>query len=86
MSIKIPPMKLLPLLTKLGSYFTLGLDYYVQLKTTGQEIGPEGVAMFIEAKMEEWDPEILGKKALDPETRTAAARMLAGVAVNLSAE
>jgi|APSaa5957512622_1039677.scaffolds.fasta_scaffold399723_2 hypothetical protein len=86
MPVKIPPMKLLPLLTKLGSFFTQGLDYYVLLKTQGKDIGPDGVALFIAAKMEDWEPEILGKKALDSDTKAAAARMLAGVAVNLSSD
>jgi len=86
MPLNIPTSKLLPLLMKLGSYFTQGLDYYVLLRSQGQDIGADGVALFISSKMETWDPTILGKKALDPETREAAARMLAGVAVNLSSD
>ena len=34
-------------------------------------------------KMTVWDPEVGGKKLFDSETRTAAARFLAGVIVNM---
>lgn len=76
------PMKLLPLVSKLGEYLKLGVDHYVMLKAAGPDAGPDVVAAFLLVKMEGWDPQLNGKRLLDAETRQAAARFLAGVAVN----
>ena len=81
---KISAMALLPLLSKLGDYFKAGLDHYVQLKASGAEVSPDIVAMFIYGKMEGWQPKLLNRSILDHETKVAAARMLAGLIVNLS--
>lgn len=78
--------KFLPLVTQLGNYLKMGLDHYAVLKTTGQEAGPDIVAAFLEAKMQAWQPKLSGKDLLDDETRHAAARFLAGVAVNYTKE
>jgi hypothetical protein len=40
--------------------------------------------MFLENKMASWDPKLNRKSLLDSETRSAAARFLAGVAVNFT--
>jgi len=76
--------KFLPLIQQIGTYLKLGADHYADLRTAGKEAGPEAVALFLQAKMMEWNPEIGGKALLDDETRAAAARFLAGVAVNFS--
>jgi hypothetical protein len=86
MAVQISAAKLIPLLTKLGSYFTQGLDYYILLRAAGKDAGPDMVTSFIVDKMKDWNPEVLGKHVLDRETKHAAARMLAGVVVNLSVE
>jgi hypothetical protein len=76
--------KLLPLVTQLGNYLKMGLDHYADLRSAGKEAGPEIVAMFLRAKLETWEPKVGDKKLLDDPTRDAAARFLAGVAVNFA--
>lgn len=83
---KVSTMALLPLLSKLGDYFKAGLGHYVQLKASGADANPDIIAMFILSKMEGWDPKLMGKTVLDDETKTAAARMLGGLIVNLSTD
>jgi hypothetical protein len=82
--IKISVSKLLPLLSQLGKYFKVGLDHYAMLRERGDEVGPEVIAAYIETKMDGWDPKISGTPVLDDETKAAAARMLAGVTINLA--
>jgi hypothetical protein len=83
---KVSTMALLPLLAKLGDYFKAGLDHYVQLKASGADTNPDIIAMFIFAKMEGWNPKLINKRVLDHDTKTAAARMLGGLIVNLSSD
>ena len=84
MSAKPSVAKLLPLLSKLGSYFKAGVDHYADLKTSGVEATPEVLAIFIHAKMEGWEPLVNGAAVFDPDTKEAASRMLAGVIANLA--
>ncbi len=42
------------------------------------------IAAFLQMKMTDWNPQVGGKVLIDDETRAAAARFLAGVAVNFS--
>lgn len=74
--------KFLPLVSQLGNYLKLGIDHYADLRAAGSQAGPEVVAMFIRAKLSDWNPKASGKELLDDPTRDAAARFLAGVAVN----
>jgi hypothetical protein len=74
--------QLLPLVTQLGTYLKLGMDHYVALKAAGSEASVEVVASFLLMKLETWDPKVGSKHLLDGETRKAASRFLAGVAVN----
>lgn len=76
--------KLLPLVTQLGNYLKMGADHYADLRSAGKEAGPEIVAMFLRAKLDSWDPKVNDKKLLDDATKDAAARFLAGVAVNFA--
>lgn len=76
--------KLIPLVSQLGAYVKMGMDHYADLRSAGKDAGPEVVAMFLEMRMAEWDPKVGDKTLLDPETKRAAARFLAGVAVNFA--
>jgi hypothetical protein len=76
--------KLLPLAQQIGTYLKLGADHYADLRSAGQDAGPDVVAAFLGLKMMDWNPIIAGKSVLDDETRAAGARFLAGVAVNFS--
>ena len=72
-----------PLISKLGDYLKVGFDHYVALKASGTDLTPDLLAVFLSMKMTVWDPEVGGRKLFDAETRTAAARFLAGVIVNM---
>jgi hypothetical protein len=77
-------VKLLPLLAKMGNYFKVGVDHYATQKGSGVEMSVETLAAFICVKMDSWSPLIAGKDVLDPETKAACARMLAGLIINLA--
>jgi hypothetical protein len=77
-------MKMLPLVAKLGEYLQEAFEYYVRLRATDASVDADTIAAFMAMKMESWDPEINGKKLLDSETRKAACRFVAGVAVNMA--
>ena len=42
------------------------------------------LAVFLAMKMTSWNPQMNGKNLMDDETRQAAARFLAGVAINMA--
>lgn len=69
---------------KLGDYLKQGVDHYATLKALGGEIDADIIGAFIESQIGDWNPEIAGKKLLDPETRAACARFLGGIAYNVS--
>jgi hypothetical protein len=83
-AVNIPLAQLMPHLTKIGTYLKLGADHYADLRAAGSDVSPEIIAAFLQMKMADWDPRIYGKALLDDETRAAAARFLAGLAVNFS--
>jgi hypothetical protein len=72
------------MLSTLGGYFKQGADHYATLQASGATSSPEVLAAFINIKMCDWDPKISGKAVLDPATKEAASRMLAGLIINLS--
>lgn len=74
--------KLLPLVGQLGTYLKLAIDHYSALRAAGAEVQPEVIAMFLREKLGMWDPKIGTRSLLDDPTRDAAARFLAGVAIN----
>lgn len=76
--------QMLPLITKLGEYMKLAIDHYAVLKATGADADPAVLAVFLSEKMRSWDPKVGRVSVLDGDTRDAAARFLAGVAVNLA--
>ncbi len=81
---KFNKMKMLPLVAKLGEYLNKAFDHYVEMQANGVEIDADTLATFMADQMESWDPAISGKKLLDPTTRKAACRFVAGVAFNLA--
>ena len=76
--------KLLPLIMKLGDYLKAGVDHYATLKSVGGEIDADILGAFIEMQIGEWNPKVAGKTLLDPETKSACARFLGGIAYNVS--
>lgn len=76
---------MLPLVTKLGEFLKQAFEAYVHLKTLGGDITPDAVAAVLDMRMADWKPKLNGRDVLDPETRKAAARFLAGIAFNASA-
>tara|TARA_A100001035_G_C27485697_1_gene365274 strand:+ start:165 stop:440 length:276 start_codon:yes stop_codon:yes gene_type:complete len=81
---KFDASALIPLVAKLGKFLRGGFDQYVQLRGSGVEPTPEMIAMFVEMKMADWNPKVKGKDLLDPETRSACARFVGGVAYNIA--
>lgn len=81
---KVKVTQFLPLVSQLGNYLKTGIDHYADLRSAGNEAGPDIIAVFLEDKMSSWDPKVNGSSLLDPDTRSAAARFLAGVAVNFT--
>jgi hypothetical protein len=81
---KFQAAALLPLVMKLGDYLKVGFEHYVALKASGTNMTPDMLSAFIAMQMSSWNPDFQGKKLLDDETRQAAARFLAGVAMNLA--
>jgi hypothetical protein len=76
--------KLLPLVSQLGNYLKLAIDHYATLKAAGKDASVEVITLFLEEKLSTWDPKVGSKSLLDSPTRSAAARFLAGVAVNMA--
>ena len=54
------------------------------MKASGTNMTPDMLAVVLTMQMSTWNPDFQGKKLLDDETRQAAARFLAGVAMNLA--
>jgi len=77
---KFDASALIPLVAKLGQYLRSGFEQYVTLKASGIEPSPELVAVFLESKMDTWNPKVRGQEVVDDETRAACARFLGGVA------
>lgn len=82
-AVKFDVATFLPLVAKLGEYVKIAFDHVVTARQLGSEVTPDLVAALLGVQMANWNPEVRGKKLLDPETKEAAARFLAGVAFNL---
>jgi hypothetical protein len=78
------PIALLPLVSKLGEYLKEGFEHYVAMRASGTTLTTEALTMFLYMKLQSWAPTVNGKNLLDDETRQAAARFMAGVAINLA--
>lgn len=81
----ISPTVVIPLVKKLGDYLKVGAEHYVTMRAAGIEPDADTVALYLAAKMEGWNPVVKGRTLLDPETKAACARFLAGVALNVAA-
>jgi hypothetical protein len=78
--------KLLPLVMKLGHFLKDGFDHYIDYRSVDNSLSQEDLTLFIYNKMESWNPVIKGKSVLDADTKKAAARFVAGLAINLAQE
>jgi hypothetical protein len=76
--------KFLPLVMELGKYLSMGLDHYADLREARKAADPEIICAFLRVKIDRWDPEVSGRKILDPVTKDAGARFLAGIACNVA--
>ena len=77
---------LAPIVAKLGGFFRIGLDHYTMLRAAGKAVDVDGLAVFIEGAMADWNPEVKQRAVLDDATKRAAARFLAGVVFNMIEE
>jgi hypothetical protein len=77
-------VEFLPLIKKLGEYLKVGVDHYADLRAAGSVVDVDIISMYLDDKMSGWNPVLSGKNLLDAPTRAAAARFLAGVAVNFA--
>jgi len=75
---------LLPVLMKLRGFLEAGYTHALTLQAMGN-VDPDIVAMFLQDKMDSWDPLVAGVHVLDDDgTKQAAARFLAGIGANLA--
>ncbi len=81
---KFPKHKIIPLVLKLGDYLRSGFDHYVALQVSGIPVDADVLSAFISIQMNDWEPKMNGKDLLDPETKQACARFLAGIAYNIA--
>lgn len=75
-----PTSKLVPLIIKLGEFLREG---YEHKKASPFLFDADTLAVFVEKRMMDWEPELNGKKLLDPDTKVSAARFVAGIACNM---
>ena len=78
-----PRAKLFPLIGQLGEYLKIGFEHYVHTQVQGKRMSAETLSIYLLSQMVEWDPKVNSKSLLDEDTKQAAARFLAGVAINL---
>ena len=71
------------LLKQMGSYLQLAIKQAAVDFGRDKRVDPDALAEWLLTEMAEWNPEMKGRKLADPETRRAAARLLAGIACNL---
>lgn len=73
----------LPLVARLGDFLRSAGEQAKRAVASGAVVAPDAIALVLEREMAGWSPTISGREILDAETRRAAARFLAGVAVNV---
>ena len=71
------------LLRQMGGYLQLAVKQAAVDFARDKRVDPDALAEWLLAEMAEWNPEMKGRRLADPETRRAAARLLAGIACNL---
>jgi hypothetical protein len=78
--------KLLPLVIKLGDFLKKAFDHYTEIRIAGSDLDADTLAAFVYLQMASWDPKVGNKDLLDDETKHAAARFVAGVAMKMAKE
>ncbi len=78
--------KLFPLVLKLGEFLKKAFEHYTLLRIAGSEIDADTLTAFVYVQMGRWEPKVGSKYLLDDETKHAAARFVAGVAMNMAKE
>lgn len=71
------------LLKQMGAYLQVALKRAALDAASGVRPDPDALGAWLLGEMEDWDPKVKGKSLADPDTRKAAARLLAGLACNL---
>lgn len=71
------------LLKQMGSYLQVAIKQAAVDFGRDKCVDPDALAEWLLGEMADWQPEMKGRKLADPETRRAAARLLAGIACNL---
>jgi hypothetical protein len=74
---------ILLMLKQMGGYLKQATARAAVMVASDQVPNPDELSIWLQGQMEDWEPEIKGRKLADPATRQAAARFLSGVAVNL---
>lgn len=74
---------ILGVLRQMGDYLQAAVKRAALDTANGARPDPDRIAEWLEAEMAGWDPIVKGRRLADPVTRKAAARLLAGLAVNL---
>jgi len=67
----------------MGDYLQTAIKRAAVDAASGARPDPETLAAWLEEEMQAWDPTMKGRRLADPDTRKAAARLLAGLACNL---
>lgn len=78
------PASLIAIAPQLASFLKQAVDHYASLRSAGKEVSVAVITVYLSEKMSDWNPTVGSVALLDPETRQAAARFLAGVAVNIA--
>ena len=78
--------KLFPLVLKLGDFLKKAFDHYTEIRIAGSDLDADTLAAFVYLQMSSWEPKIGRKELLDDETKHAAARFVAGIAMNMAKE
>jgi hypothetical protein len=78
------PASLIAIAPQLASYLKQAVDHYAALRAAGKDASVVVIAAYLAEKMADWNPKVGSVELLDPETRQAASRFLAGVAVNIA--
>ena len=79
---KLNKAKLIPHLMKMGEFLKKGFDHYVQMRAADVEMDPDMLGGFLAMQMDTWKPKMQGKELMDPETKMAGSRFLAGLICN----
>lgn len=75
---------LFPALLALRGHLEAALSHAMALRVASGRVDVLDVTDHIASHMTEWDPTIAGVRVIDPDTRAAFARGLAGVATNIA--